>query len=432
MADPADNLETYLVGGAVRDRLLGIAVKDRDWVVVGATPETMVARGFTPVGDDFPVFLHPASGEQYALARQERKTARGYRGFAVNSDPGITLQQDLQRRDLTINAIAMDAGGNLIDPFGGARDIERRVLRHISPAFAEDPVRVLRVARFRARFAGRGFTVHAGTRELMARMVDAGEVDALQPQRVWQELHGALTEPGTAHFIEELRACGALAKILPEVDALFGVPQPPEHHPEIDTGRHTLLVLDAAHRLSDDPRVIFAALMHDLGKALTPRAQWPSHRGHEKRGLAAVEAVCERLHAPVKYRKLALAVCEFHLHHHRLRELKPATALDLLERLDAFRQPENARLFALCCTADLRGREGLQDIDCPQAALLAAYHRAALEVDAGAVAAEVMGDGDGDGSAGNTGQRIKKAVRRRRIAAITAVKKAWVESAPAQ
>lgn len=446
MTDPADNLETYLVGGAVRDRLLGIEVQDRDWVVVGATAEAMLERGFTPVGDDFPVFLHPRSGEQYALARQERKTARGYRGFTVNSDPGITLQQDLQRRDLTINAIAMDAAGNLIDPFGGARDLERRLLRHISPAFAEDPVRVLRVARFRARFAGRGFTVHAGTRRLMARMVEAGEVDALQPQRVWQELHGALLQPATAAFIEELRACGALAKILPEVDALFGVPQPAEYHPEIDTGRHTLLTLDAAHRLSDDPRVIFAALVHDLGKALTPRAQWPSHRGHERRGLAAVAAVCERLHAPSKYRKLALTVCEFHLHHHRLRELKPATALDLLEKLDAFRQPENARLFALACTADLRGRTGMQDIDCPQAALLAEYHRAALAVDAGAVAAEVAGDSaddSADSSADNladnstvapdrrAGAKIKQQLRRRRIAAIAAVKSRTAEAAAA-
>jgi len=422
MPDAAHNLEVYLVGGAVRDRLLGIEVKDRDWVVIGATPAVMRERGFTPVGDDFPVFLHPATGEQYALARQERKTARGYRGFTVACD-GVTLHEDLLRRDLTINAIAMDADGRLIDPFGGARDIERRVLRHISPAFAEDPVRVLRVARFRARFAGRGFTVHADTRKLMTQMVDDGEVDALQPQRVWQELHGALTEPAARAFIEELRACGALAKVLPEVDALFGVPQPAQHHPEIDTGRHTLLALDAAHRLTDDARVMFAVLVHDLGKALTPRSQWPSHRGHEKRGLAAVEAVCERLHAPVKYRKLALAVCEFHLHHHRLRELKPATALKLLEKLDAFRQPENAHLFALCCTADLRGREGLHESDCPQADLLAAYHRAALNVDAGAVAAEVDGDGAGDGVAGNTGQRIKKAIRRRRITAIAAVKK---------
>jgi len=285
-------------------------------------------------------------------------------------------------------------------------------------------VRVLRVARFRARFAGRGFTVHAGTRKLMTQMVADGEVDALQPQRVWQELHGALTEPATSAFIEELRACGALAKVLPEVDALFGVPQPAAHHPEIDTGRHTLLALDAAHRLTDDARVMFAVLVHDLGKALTPRSQWPSHRGHEKRGLAAVEAVCARLHAPAKYRKLALAVCEYHLHHHRLRELKPATALKLLEKLDAFRQPENVRLFALCCTADLRGREGLHESDCPQADLLAAYHHAALNVDAGAVAAEVTGDGAGDGVAGNTGQRIKKAIRRRRITAIAAVKKA--------
>ena len=411
MTDPADNLETYLVGGAVRDRLLGLEVQDRDWVVVGATPQQMLERGFKPAGEDFPVFLHPRSGEQYALARRERKTARGYRGFAVISDPGITLEQDLQRRDLTVNAMAMDLSGRLIDPFGGARDLERRTLRHVSPAFCEDPVRVLRVARFRARFAQMGFGVHAATRALMARMVKAGEVDALQPQRVWKELHGALLETGTARFIEELRDCGALARILPEVDALFGVPQPAEHHPEIDTGRHILLALDAAHRVSDDPRVIFAVLVHDLGKALTPRQYWPAHRGHERSGLASVEAVCERLHAPGKYRKLAQAVCRYHLHHHRLPELRPATVLTLLEQLDAFRQPDNVRLFALCCVADLRGRAGREDLDCPQPRLLADYHCAARSVDAAAIAA-----GCPDGA------QIKKQIRRRRIAAIAAVR----------
>ena len=411
MKDPADNLETYLVGGAVRDRLLGLEVHDRDWVVVGATPAQMLERGFKPVGDDFPVFLHPLSNEQYALARRERKTAKGYKGFAVISDPTITLEQDLQRRDLTINAIAMDARGNLIDPFGGAGDIERRTLKHVSPAFSEDPVRVLRVARFLARLNGMGFSVNPATRELMAGMVEAGEVDALQPQRVWQELHGALLEPATAKFIEELRACGALAGILPEVDALFGVPQRPEYHPEIDTGVHILLALDAAHRLSDDPRVIFAVLTHDLGKALTPAHALPAHRGHEKTGLALVEALCERLCAPEKYRKLALAVCEFHLHHHRLRELKPATVLTLLQHLDAFRQPDNVRLFSLCCVADLRGRTGMQNAAHPQSALLKTYHHAATSVDAAAIAAQY-----------EDGGKIKKELRRQRIKAIAAVK----------
>ncbi len=414
MKDPADDLQAYLVGGAVRDRLLGLAVQDRDWVVVGATPAQMLERGFKPVGEDFPVFLHPLSGEQYALARRERKTSKGYTGFAVISDPNITLEQDLQRRDLTINAIALDAQGNLIDPFGGVRDVESRILRHISPAFSEDPVRVLRVARFAARFGGMGFRVHPTTRDLMAQMVASGEVDALQPERVWKELNGALGETGTSRFIEELRNCGALARILPEVDALFGVPQPERYHPEIDTGIHVLLALDAAHRLSDDPRVIFAVLTHDLGKALTPAAALPAHRGHERAGLELVEAVCERLRVPEKYRKLALAVCEYHLHHHRMEALKPTTVLKLLERLDGFRQPDNIRLFSLCCVADLRGRTGLENRECPQATLFQSYHHAAASINAAAIAEQYR-----------DGRQIKKEIRRQRIAAIAGIKKEY-------
>ncbi len=412
MNDPADKLETYLVGGAVRDRLLGLAVRERDWVVVGATPAGMIERGFKPVGADFPVFLHPRSGEQYALARRERKTAKGYKGFDIISDPGITLEQDLQRRDLTINAIAMDSRGALIDPFGGAADVRRRVLRHISPAFGEDPVRVLRVARFAARFGAMGFCVNPETRKLMARMAANGEVDALQPERVWKELHSALLENGTARFIEELRACDALGKVLPEVDALFGVPQPARHHPEIDTGIHLLLSLDAAHRISDDPRVIFAVLTHDLGKALTPKAAWPAHRGHEQSGIKVVEALCRRLRAPEKYRKLALRVCQYHLHHHRMAELKPSTVLTLLEQLDAFRQPGNVELFSLCCIADLRGRTGMEEAHCPQSALLRRYHQAARSVDAAAIAGDCP-----------DGEKIKKELRRQRVAAIAVVKK---------
>ncbi len=412
MKDPADDLETYLVGGAVRDRLLGLAMEDRDWVVVGAAAADMIERGFKPVGEDFPVFLHPHSGEQYALARRERKTARGYQGFEVISDPSITLEEDLQRRDLTINAIAMDAEGSLIDPFGGARDIERQTLKHVSPAFSEDPVRVLRVARFKARLTALGFSVNPATHDLMADMVAAGEVDALQPERVWRELHGALLETGTSQFIEALRACGALAKVLPEVDALFGVPQTEKYHPEIDTGVHILLALDAAHRLSDDPRVIFAVLTHDLGKALTPQAALPAHRGHEQTGLALVAALCDRLRAPEKYRKLALAVCEYHLHHHRMAELKPSTILTLLERLDGFRQPDNVRLFSLCCVADARGRSGMQDLECPQSELLHHYHHAATSVNAARIA---RGYRDG--------KQIKKEIQQQRMAAIAAVKK---------
>ena len=428
MKDPANNfadtftdtLEVYLVGGAVRDRLLGLEVHDRDWVVVGATPQRMLELGFKAAGADFPVFLHPRTGEQYALARRERKTARGYKGFAIISDPTITLQQDLQRRDLTINAIAMGATGKVIDPFGGADDIARCVLKHISPAFSEDPVRVLRVARFAARFDKLGFTVHPDTQKLMKGMTDNGEVDALQPERVWQELHGALCEVGTSRFIDVLRSCGALKKIMPEVDALFGIPQPPEHHPEIDTGVHVLMALDAAHRLlearADEPAdkamVIFAVLMHDLGKALTPKAQLPSHRGHEKSGLALVDALCARLRVPEKYRQLALRVCEYHLHHHRMAELKPATVLKLLLRLDGFRQPEHVRLFALCCVADLRGRTGMHEVDCPQSALLHRYHRAARSVDEAAIAAAWV-----------DGAQIKKAIHRERLNAIAQVRK---------
>lgn len=412
MKDPVDNLEVYLVGGAVRDQLLGLPVQDRDWVVVGSSAARMLELGFKAVGDDFPVFLHPHSGEQYALARQERKIAQGYRGFDIISDPTISLEQDLQRRDLTINAVAMDAHGNLIDPFGGVRDVESRTLQHVSEAFSEDPVRILRVARFAARFGAMGFSVHPSTRELMVRMVENGEVDALQPQRVWQELHGALQVPGSARFIIELRRCGALAKILPEVDALFGIPQPAKYHPEIDTGTHILLALDAAHKLCDDPRVIFAVLTHDLGKALTPKHLLPKHHGHEKSGLKPLDALCKRLHAPHKYHKLARQVCEYHLHHHRMAELNPAKVLDVLQQLDAFRQPDTVQCFSLCCTADLRGRTGMQELDCPQAELFRKYHHAALAVDSAAAVAQC-----------DDGKHIQQVIRDQRIAAIAAVKK---------
>ena len=412
MNELTNHLETYLVGGAVRDSLLGLAVHDRDWVVIGETPESMMKLGFKPVGDDFPVFLHPHSGEQYALARRERKTAKGYRGFAIISDPSITLEQDLQRRDLTINAIAMDANGNLIDPFDGSGDLERRVLKHISPAFSEDPVRVLRVARFAARFHDKGFCVASTTRALMAQMVDNGEVDALQPERVWQELHGALSATHSAKFIAELRECGALAKILPEVDALFGVPQPPQHHPEVDSGEHVMLALDAAHELSDNPQVIFAVLLHDLGKALTEKSKLPSHHGHEKSGLPLVQGLCERLRVPEKYRKLALRVCEFHLHHHRMAALNPSTVLNLLEKLDGFRQAENVALFSQCCVADLRGRTGREQEACPQAQLLRRYHQSAAAVDAAAIANHYT-----------NGAQIKGELQRQRIAAIAQVKR---------
>ena len=376
-------MQVYLVGGAVRDRLLGRSGGDRDWVVVGATPEDLAAQGYRPVGKDFPVFLHPQSGEEYALARTERKSGRGYHGFTMHADPSVTLEQDLARRDFTINAIAERADGALVDPFGGANDIQRRVLRHVTEAFAEDPVRVLRAARFMARFAPLGFHVDASTMALMQRMVDEGEVDHLVPERVWQELRRALAEPRPSAFVRTLRDCGALARVLPEVDALYGVPQRAEYHPEVDTGVHLELVLDMAARLAPgDALVGFAALCHDLGKARTPDHRLPAHVGHEQAGVAPVRAVCERLKVPVEFRELALLACREHLNVHRMGELRPQTVHDLLQRCDGFRRPERIAQLATVCEADKRGRAGLGEAPYPQAAWLRLAHQAALEVQA--------------------------------------------------
>ena len=374
-------MKTYLVGGAVRDELLGYPFSERDWVVVGATVEDMLAAGYQQVGKDFPVFLHPDSKEEYALARTERKTAPGYKGFAVHAAPDVTLEQDLERRDLTINAIARDEHGELIDPFNGQHDIEQRLLRHVSPAFAEDPVRILRVARFHARYAHLGFTVADDTLQLMQQMVEAGETDALVPERVWQEMHKALGERTPTAFVETLRACGALQRILPELDCLWGVPQPEQWHPEIDTGIHTLMVLEQAARLSDDPRVRFAALLHDLGKGTTPEADWPKHIGHEARGADIVLDVCKRLRIPNDYRDLAERVARFHLHYHRALELKPATVVKTLEQLDAFRKAERFEQFLLASEADARGRPGYENRDFPQGDFFRAALAAANQVD---------------------------------------------------
>ena len=322
-------MKVYLVGGAVRDRLLGRKVGERDYVVIGATPEEMRSQGFLQVGSDFPVFLHPQTHAEYALARTERKTAPGYRGFAVQSDATVTLEEDLRRRDLTINALAEDADGNIIDPYGGLRDLEQRVLRHVSEAFCEDPVRVLRVARFAARFADLGFRVAEETETLMRRMVQAGEVDALVPERVWKELERALGEPEPDHFFTTLEDCGALERLFPELARLRGVPQPANWHPEVDTWRHTLLTLQQATRLSPEPEVRFAALTHDLGKGTTPREQWPRHRGHEERGVDLIEGLCQRLKAPRRFRDLARMVARYHEQVHRIRQLRPGTLLDL-------------------------------------------------------------------------------------------------------
>ena len=359
-------MQTYLVGGAVRDRLLDIPVKDRDWVVVGATPGQMLDAGYRQVGKGFPVFLHPDTGEEYALARTERKVAPGHTGFEIHASPDVTLEEDLLRRDLTINAIAETPEGELVDPYDGVADINRRCLRHISDAFSEDPLRVLRVARFAARFADRGFTVAPETMALMRDMVKAGELDTLVGERVWQEINRALGEATPAAFVSVLRECGALKVILPEVDALFGVPQPEQHHPEIDTGKHILLCLEQARKLSDDTRVMWATLVHDVGKGVTDPQQWPRHIAHEHKGLALLDAIEARLPIPKDHAALARLVCEHHTRLHRVQELKPATLLKLLERLDGIRRPERLELFLLACEADARGRTGLEARPYPQ------------------------------------------------------------------
>lgn len=374
-------MRTYLVGGAVRDKLLERPVIDHDHVVVGARPEDMLALGYKPVGKDFPVFLHPTTGEEYALARTERKTGRGYHGFAFHADPDITLEEDLARRDLTINAIAEDEHGQLVDPYGGARDLEQRLLRHVSPAFVEDPVRLLRVARFAARFAPLGFKVADETMALLRQMVRDGEVDHLIPERVWAETRKALGEPQPSAFLRVLRDTGALAVLFPEVDALYGIPQRAEFHPEIDTGVHLEMVLDMAAKLAPgDDLVGFCAFTHDLGKALTPKDELPRHVGHEHRGVAPLRSLASRLKVPTEYAELAELVCREHLNAHRAFELKPATVLKLLTALDALRRPERLQTFLNACMADKRGRLGHEQDDYPQASWLRRARDAAAAI----------------------------------------------------
>ena len=404
-------MEVYLVGGAVRDELLGLPVKERDWVVTGALPEDLQRLGYRTVGRDFPVFLHPETKEEHALARTERKVGKGYRGFEVHFEPDVTLEDDLRRRDLSINAMARDAEGRLIDPYGGQADLEARVLRHVSEAFAEDPVRILRVARFAARYAPLGFTVAPGTMALMRQMVESGEVDALVPERVWQETAKALAEPRPDAFLSVLRECGALKRVYPELDALWGVPQPAKWHPEIDTGVHMLLVMQAAAKLTDNPRVRFAALMHDLGKGTTPPKAWPRHVGHEERGERLVRQVAERLRVPNDYRDLAEMTARWHGLVHRAAELRSRTILELLERCDAFRRPDRFREFLLACEADFRGRTGFEGRPYPEAALLARAFEAALGVSLGA-----------EDRQGLAGEQIGEALRRKRLDAIEASK----------
>jgi tRNA nucleotidyltransferase (CCA-adding enzyme) len=398
-------MEIYLVGGAVRDKLLGLAVKDRDWVVVGAAPEDMTMRGFKMVGADFPVFLHPETKEEYALARTERKSGRGYKGFTVYAGSDVTIEQDLARRDLTINAMAEDASGRLIDPYGGAADLKRGVLRHVSPAFSEDPLRVLRVARFAARF---GYPVAHETQAMMRKLVEAGEMETLVAERVWSELERALGEKQPVRFFEVLRECGALQRLLPELDALFGVPQPPEQHPEIDTGVHMFMVLAQATRLTADARVRFAALLHDLGKGTTPPTQWPKHQGHEQRSVALVREVCERFRVPNEYRDQAVLAARYHTHCHRAADLRDDTLLETLEALDAFRRPERVEAFVLACMADARGRTGCEDRPYPQADIFRRAFAAARAVDTAVIAA------------GRSGQEIGTAIRTARVSAVHA------------
>ncbi len=404
-------LEIYEVGGAVRDRLLGLPVHEHDWVVVGATPEAMTDRGFRPVGREFPVFLHPETGEEYALARTERKTAPGYHGFAFHASPAVSLTEDLGRRDLTINAMAAAPDGTIIDPFNGRGDLESRCLRHVSDAFREDPVRILRLARFAARFAPLGFRVADDTIALCRGMVESGEVDALVPERVWQEMAKALMAPAPDAFIQTLRDCGALAVLLPEIDRLFGIPQPEDHHPEIDTGEHVLLVLQQAARLDGDLPARFAALVHDVGKGLTPTAELPRHRGHEARGVPLADAISERLRVPSECRDLARGVTRHHLHCHRARTLRPQTLLDMLEKLDLLRRPARLESFLLACEADYRGRLGLEDRAYPQADYLREALTRCQAVDASRFVEQ-----------GLKGPAIGEAIRHARLQALKALR----------
>ena len=369
-------MKTYLVGGAVRDALLNYPVHERDWVVVGATPNEMLDLGYQQVGKDFPVFLHPQTKDEHALARTERKSGHGYTGFAVHCAPDVTLEEDLLRRDLTINAMAQDEDGIIIDPYGGQEDLANRLLRHVSDAFVEDPLRVLRTARFASRYAHQGFSIAPETMALMAEIVSQDELAHLPAERIWIELGRALGERNPEVFVEVLRECGALARLLPELDALFGVPQPEAHHPEIDSGLHTLMSLQQAVRLSEARDVRFAVLLHDLGKGITPQEELPRHIAHEFRGIKLVKAVCKRLKAPNQYRDLALKACEYHLHSHRAMELRGKTLLKLLNATDALRRPDRFEAFLLACEADARGRLGLEDKAYPQGD----YLREALEI----------------------------------------------------
>lgn len=404
-------MDIYLVGGAVRDAQLGITVKDQDWVVVGATPEKMTAQGYQAVGQDFPVFLHPKTKQEYALARTERKAGKGYKGFTCYSAPDVTLEQDLLRRDLTINAIAQAPNGDLIDPFNGLNDLTNKVLRHVSQAFVEDPLRVLRVARFAARFHYLGFSIAPETMSLMTQIVKSGELNALTPERVWMEWEKSLSCDDPQIFLEILRECGALKVILPEVDALFGVPQPEKWHPEIDTGIHTLMVAKQAAKLSSSLPVRLAAQLHDLGKGITPPEEWPSHKMHCHTGLKLIKEVCQRQKVPNEFRDLALLVCEHHSNVHRAQELRPATFIKILDKMDCWRKPERLEQVLLCCQADHAGRKGLENQPYPQSQLFKNAFQAALSVEVKHIVA-----------AGFKGAAIREELTKQRIEAVAAVR----------
>ena len=400
----------YLVGGAVRDELLGVPHKERDWVVVGSTPEVLMEKGYKQVGASFPVFLHPDTGEEYALARTERKQGHGYHGFTVDFHPGVTLEEDLARRDLTINAMARSPDGALMDPYGGKADLESRVLRHVSPAFCEDPLRVLRVARFAARFAPLGFTVHPSTQMLMREIAESGELSHLVPERVWGEIESAMSTGRPGVFIDVLRQCGALSVLLPEVDVLFGVPQPEKYHPEIDTGIHIVMAMNLAAGEGWSAGVVFALLLHDLGKGITDPGNWPSHFGHERAGVPLVERVCERFRVPGAYRDLAIKVCALHLRCHRLMEMQPSRVMALLEYADLLRRPEQLDSFVQACEADYRGRKGCEEREYPQAHRLAAALEASLSIKARQL-----------DTSGLDGRAIGELLRRSRIEAISRI-----------
>jgi len=394
-------MKIYQVGGVVRDELLGHPNKDRDWVIVGTTPQTFLKLGYTQVGKDFPVFLHPDTHEEYALARTERKIDKGYTGFTVYAAPDVSLEEDLQRRDLTINAMAKDAQGQLIDPFNGQADLKAGILRHVSPAFIEDPVRILRIARFAARF---NFNVADETQQLMQTMVKNGEVDALVAERVWQEMVRALTEPYPQRFFEVLRNCGALAVMFPEINDLFGVPQPEKYHPEIDTGIHTLMCLQQARGLTNDSQIMFAVLMHDLGKAKTDKAILPSHYGHEERGVKLVKQLCHRYRVPTQHRELAILMTRYHTHCHQAYQLKAKTIVKLFQSLDAFRRPQRFEQFLLACQADAQGRTDFENDAYPQADLLRQALAQVNQVDVKTIIA-----------AGFTGAKIGEQLHKRRL-----------------